>query len=86
MRPLSLREPLAGLLAWSAPRRLFLVDGSGQVLRSPDGGKRWQPVGSIDGQPAAFMADGTVLYAALTDGTVKRSTDGGRSWTVRATP
>jgi len=85
-RPLVVRQELAGLLAWPAEDRLFLVDGSGQVKRSSDGGAQWQPIGSIDGQPAAFIAHGDDLYAALADGTVKRSTDGGKSWTVRATP
>jgi len=86
LRPLSGGQPVAGLLAWPATNRLFLVDGQGQVLRSTDGGRRWSRVGSIEGQPAAFIADGSDLYAALTDGIVKRSADGGATWTVRATP
>lgn len=85
-RPLALREQLAGLLAWPAKDRLLLVDGNGQVRRSENGGAQFQPVGSIDGQPAAFIAQGDDLYAALTDGSVKRSSDGGQSWEVRATP
>ncbi len=79
-------ERLAGLLAWPRAKQLYLVDVQGQVQLSRDGGSRWQVVGSIGGQPAAFIASGTELYAALGDGSVKRSTDGGRSWTVRATP
>ncbi len=83
-RPLS--GDVAGLLAWPAANRLFLVGGDGAVQRSGDGGRTWQPVGSIGGQPAAFIAHGSDLYAALHDGTVKRSTDGGSSWTLRAAP
>lgn len=79
-------DQLAGLLAWPATTKLYLVDGQGQVQLSPDGGKQWRVVGSIDGQPAAFIADGDDLYAALADGSVKRSDDGGRSWTVTVTP
>ena len=79
-------DRLAGLLAWPSPNRLYLVDGEGQVQATEDGGKQWEPVGSIGGAPAAFIADGSDLYAALGDGSVKRSSDGGRSWTVRATP
>jgi len=79
-------ERLAGLLAWPRPNRLYLIDGQGQAQLSRDGGRRWQVVGSIEGQPAAFIASGTDLYAALGDGSVKRSTTGGRLWTVRATP
>ena len=77
---------LAGLLAWPASPRLYLVDGSGQVRVSADRGRTGQPRGSIGGRPAAFTATGDELYAALEDATVKRSTDGGRSWTLRATP
>jgi hypothetical protein len=77
---------LAGLLSWPASNRLYLVDGSGQVRVSANRGRTWQPVGSIGGRPAAFSATGDELYVALEDATVKRSTDGGRSWTLRATP
>ncbi len=80
------RTDLAGLLAWPAPERLYLVGGDGVVELSPDGGSKWKPVGRIGGQPAAFIGHDEDLYAALVDGTVKRSSDGGRSWTLRATP
>ncbi len=73
-----LRSDLAGLLAWAAPDRLYLIGGDGAVQLSPDGGSEWKAVGSIGGEPAAFIAHG--------DGTVKRSADGRRSWTPRATP
>jgi hypothetical protein len=43
-------------------------------------------VGSIGGQPSAFIMHGDDLYVALADNTVKRSVDGGRSWTVLAKP
>jgi hypothetical protein len=81
-----LRDDTAGLLAWPAPDRLYLVDGQGQVQRSRDGGRQWRPTGSIGGQPAAFIGHESELYAALADSTVKRSTDGGATWTVRAAP
>jgi hypothetical protein len=75
----------AGLLAWPSREALYLVDARGRVFRSSDGGRRWAPVGAIGGQPAAFLADGD-LYVALHDGTIKRSGDAGRSWTVRSRP
>jgi photosystem II stability/assembly factor-like uncharacterized protein len=74
-----------GLLAW--PRRLYLIAGGGQVFASPDGGRRLEHQGEIGGEPAALVAEGPrELYVALHDGTIKRSTDGGATWTVRSTP
>jgi hypothetical protein len=76
-----------GLLAWPTATRLFHVNAGGTVSVSPDGGSSWRPLGAIGGQPAAFLArSGRELYAALPDGTVKRSSDGGRMWSVRSTP
>ena len=79
-----LRDDVGGLLAWPARGRLYLVDGSGRVQMSGDGGRSWRPRGTIGGEPTAFIARGRTLYAALSDATVKQSTDGGRTWTVRA--
>jgi hypothetical protein len=57
------------------------------VLRSDEPGAPWRKVGEIGGQPAAFETGGPdELYVALHDGTVKRSTDGGASWSVRTRP
>lgn len=74
-----------GLLAW--PGRLYLIAGGGQVFTSKDGGHRLEHRGEIGGQPAALVAEGPrELYVALHDGAIKRSTDGGATWTVRSTP
>ena len=76
-----------GLLAWPAPRRLYLVAGGGQLFASRDGGRSLRHLGKIGGQPAALLAhDSDELYVALHDGTIKRSTDGGTMWVVRSTP
>ncbi len=75
-----------GLLAWTESGSLFLVDAQGVVSDSEDDGARWEGSGEIGGQPAAFEAEGDDLYAALHDGTIKRSTDDGRSWSVRSRP
>lgn len=80
------RDDLAGLMAWPAADTLFLVDEQGQVLRSDDGGKGFAPVGELGGQPVALASHKGELYAALGDGTVKRSSDSGASWSVRAAP
>lgn len=74
-----------GLLAW--PERLYLIAGGGRVFASNDGGRGLAAQGELGGQPAALVAEGPRdLYAALHDGTIKRSTDGGATWTVRSTP
>lgn len=74
-----------GLLAWAEPDALYLVNAAGQVQRSEHGGGRWTDLGSIGGQPAALIAaaDAT-LYAALADGTVMSSSNGGTSWELRS--
>lgn len=81
-----LRDEVAGLLAWPSARSLFLVDGQGGVARSADGGASFDPVGSIGGQPSAFVSHGNDLYAALGNGNVLASADGGSNWSVRAMP
>lgn len=83
-QPLS-RE-LAGLLAWPSEEALYVADGTGAVHRSENGGRSFQPVGSIGGQPVAFIAHKDDLLAALGDGSVRASADGGQSWAVRAAP
>lgn len=74
-----------GLIDWQAPDRLVLVTMRGAAMTSRDG-RTWSPIGAIGGQPAAFEAEADGLYVALHDGTVKRSTDAGRSWTIRSRP
>ena len=76
-----------GLLAWPTPELLYLVDDLGRVRASDDGGSSWSSRGAIGGQPAALLAARpSELYVALHDATIKRSTNGGRAWTVRSTP
>ena len=73
-----------GLLAWGD--ELNVVDANGAVHAAADAGQRPRPVGHIEGKPAALESGPAgELYAALHDGTIKRSDDGGRTWSVRAT-
>jgi photosystem II stability/assembly factor-like uncharacterized protein len=75
------------LLAWPKGDRLYLVEGGGQVFVSRDGGRRLEHRGQIGGEPAALLAqDADELYVALHDGTIKRSSNGGATWTVHSTP
>ena len=76
-----------GLLAWPAAKLLYLVDGQGDMLVSRDGGRALTRRGEVGGEPAAFLAVGPdELYVALHDGTIKHSTDGGATWTIRSRP
>ena len=81
-----LEGPSAGLVVWTSGG-VVLVDLDGQVW---SGGKldgRWRPIGDVGGPPAALdSGPAAELLVALHDGTIKRSSDGGRSWTVRARP
>jgi photosystem II stability/assembly factor-like uncharacterized protein len=79
--------PGAGLLAWTRDG-VILVDLDGSVWNGSDpAAGRWRPLGSIGGEPAALDSgpDGELLVA-LHDGAIKRSTDAGRSWSVRSRP
>ncbi|MDQ3707816.1 MAG: glycoside hydrolase [Actinomycetota bacterium] len=76
-----------GLLAWSAPGRLFSVDEKGVVAVSAMGGRTWQATGTVSGAPAAFDGGpGGRLLVALHDGTIKQSANGGVTWRVRSRP
>lgn len=76
----------AGFVAWPRPAAAYLVTLDGRVRSSVDAGVSWQPVGDTGGRPAAFESGGSDLYVALHNGTIKRSKDGGRSWSVRTRP
>jgi hypothetical protein len=80
-RPLARRR--AGLLAW-LPNVLVLVDGSGAVHRSSDGGRAFARVGRLSGQPAALASHEADLYVALHTNEIMVSSDAGRSWRLRA--
>lgn len=76
----------SGLIAWTESAAIIVIDADGRVHSSTDDGRSFNEVGDLGGPPAAFDSDGTDLYAALHDGIVKRSTDAGRSWSVRSRP
>jgi len=82
----TLRPRSAGLLAWPRANRLFWLDARGAVRVSSDSGISWRDRGMVGGRPAALTSAGGDLYAALEDGTVKRSQDDGATWSIRARP
>ncbi|MCA1704354.1 MAG: hypothetical protein LC808_14270 [Actinobacteria bacterium] len=79
-------EGPAGLVAWT-DRVVVVLAGDGAVHSAGDPNRRVRPVGDIGGRAAALDigAEGD-LYVALHDGTIKRSSDGGHSWSLRSRP
>ena len=78
---------VSGYLAWPTPGRLFVATLDGALLTTTSAEGPWRARGSLAGEVAALHASGgTTLYAALHDGTIKQSDDGGTTWHVRATP
>jgi len=80
------QEGPPGLLAWPEPGRVYLVDVTGRVFTGAGPAGPWEALGASGGPPAAFLAAGSELYAALHDGPIVRSTDGGASWAPLWTP
>ncbi len=70
-----------GLLSWTRPDALFMVDAAGDVSLSGNGGSTWARRGSLGAPPAALLAlSASRLIAADHEGRILTSTDGGRSW------
>lgn len=78
---------VSGLLAWPAPRKLYAATLDGAFLTAAAPGGPWRSLAPPGGPVAALHAGGQAeLFAALHDGTILHSGDGGRSWAVRSTP
>jgi len=76
--------PEIGMLAWSAPDELHLIDPDGTVFASGDEGRTWRQRGELGSAPVALTATGSRLLAAVESGEIRASGDGGRSWRPRA--
>lgn len=83
-------QPLAadglGLLAWPAANRLLMVDASGKVTTSTDGGRTFSDTGSIGAAPEAFSSGDGRILASVDGGRVLVSDDEGRTWTTAVEP
>ena len=78
---------IAGHLAWPTSGRVFLADRAGSFLTAPRASGPWRARGAHGSPAAALLAvDEQTLFAALHDGTIVRSGNGGATWKVRATP
>lgn len=75
-----------GLLTWPEPGKLLMVDASGNVMASSDGGEAFKAVGTIGAPPEAFGSGNGRVLAAVGGGLVLASTDGGMNWTTVVEP
>ena len=76
-------EPIPNVrFAWNEDSDLYRIDPGGDVKVSTDRGESWKALGSTGGEPQALTVDADgKLYAALIDGTVAVSDDGGQTFT-----
>ena len=78
---------VAGYLAWPATKQPLVATFDGVLLSAEGATGPWRSRGSLGAPVAALLAvNERTLFAALHDGTIKQSSDGGATWKVRATP
>jgi hypothetical protein len=75
-----------GLLTWPEEQTLLLVDATGQVMSSSDGGSKFRRTGKLGAPPEAFGSGGGNVLAAVEGGRVLSSSDDGKSWTPAVEP
>lgn len=76
-----------GLLSWPEAGSLYVADKNGTVAVSDEADSEWSPVGELGEPPASFeAASAEEIYAAMHDGSVVGSDDGGQTWVLRARP
>ena len=71
-------EPLLALAIDPADADYVIASGEGGIYSSTDAGEGWRPLGDDDGLLAWSVAGS--LFRVRLDGTVSRSSDGGRTW------
>ena len=83
----SVAAGISGYLTWPSTGRLFVATFDGAFLSAPKPDGPWRSRSPLGGPVAALLAvDPKTIFAALHDGTIKRSHDGGMTWTLRSSP
>ena len=75
-----------GLLTWPRGGALHRVGTRGVVTVSDSAGTAWDRRGDLGTAPAAVTADGDDIHVADAEGRILGSSDGGRTWKLRAAP
>ena len=76
-----LRNARRARFVWLRGGELFRATQDGAWEQSIDRGQSWKRVGEIPGEPWKVTAvDARTIHAALADGSIASTTDGGRSW------
>lgn len=79
--------PIVALLDWASTASMYGVASDGAVHQSTDGGLTWTERGSVQAAPEALLVDtrdgAESVYVAVSPATVRVSTDGGSSFSIR---
>lgn len=75
-----------GLLTWPGGGELLMVDGSGRVMISGDGGRTFDRAGSIGSAPEVFASGEGRVLASIDGGKILVSDDDGRRWATAVEP